>query len=232
MLTDNFLKHALLGLARQYYGVAYDAHSFPMPETLSSAYPEFLDLSSRYEATDSAFAESLHLIKEVYARKHLECFIDGGVKHGEQTGEHTRAASGYLICEKGKTLFKKGFSLPGYIDSVGLYSSTPSETTTPVSSHIAEYEAFNACLRSLIQTNINVNRIRLTLYTDSQVLCNQLHGLSRNKTQQLSRLMRDAKYLIGQFEHVEILHIPREKNEKAHYLVQEALSGEKDSADS
>lgn len=217
--SHDLFKQSLLALARQYYGVPYDAKKLPMPEELSAIYHEFLTASAGLSEVDKDFSQSLETIRLLYGRQFYAINIDGGVR---LPAPHRKGASAaaFVLYDGDKPIHKNAFSIPSYYKEDGSYDN---ETGTPVTSHMAEYEALNTCLRTLIHTNINVNRIRLQVRTDSQVLHSQLNGKSRNRTPHLSRLMHESRYLMSQFEHVDLLHIPREENEFANELVQRCL---------
>lgn len=217
--SHDLFKQSLLALARQYYGVPYDAESLPMPQELSDIYHEFLEASRSLSELDDGFAHSLETIRDLYGRQFYTINIDGGLRL-PSTQREGAAAAAFVLYESEHPIHKAAFPLKLYYDEDGCYQDEPG---TLITSHIAEYEALNTCLRTLIHTNVNVHRIRLRIHTDSQVLYSQLKGQSRNRTPHLSRLMHESRYLISQFEDVEIIHVPREKNEFANELVQRCL---------
>lgn len=218
--SHDLFKQSLLALARQFYGVPYDTGRLPMPQELSDIYHEFLEASKHLSELDDNFAHSLETIQSLYGRQFYLINIDGGVR---LPTDHDRgaAAAAFVLYESDVPIHKNAFPLKLYYDDDGVYQDVPG---TMITSHIAEYEALNTCLRTLIHTNVNVHRIRLVVHTDSQVLYSQLKGQSRNRTPHLSRLMQESRYLISQFEDVEIVHVPREKNEFANELVQRCLA--------
>lgn len=215
----------MLALAKEYYTIPHDVDRLPVRESLSRNYPEFLELSNQFCEEDDDFKERFELIRRLHGRKHLECNIDGGVRYA-QPHLPAAAASSYVIYSKGEIIQKDVFTIPPYISEEGTYHLEPQPNSTIVSSHITEYEALNTCLRVLINTRMDVFRIRITLRTDSEVLYNQLKGVSRNRTEHLSRLMQESRYLMSQFESVDLIKIPREKNEYANQLVQDSLNAE------
>lgn len=217
--SHDLFKQSLLALARQYYGVPYDAKKLPMPEELSNVYHEFLSASKGLSELDKDFARSLETIRLLYGRQFYTLNIDGGVRLPTPSKDGAAAAA-FVLFENEQPIHKNAFPIPSYYQEDGSYHESEG---TPITSHMAEYEALNTCLRTLIHTNVSVNRIRLQVRTDSQVLHSQLKGKSRNRTPHLSRLMHESRYLMSQFEHVDILHVPREENELANELVQRCL---------
>lgn len=220
-----FLKDCVLALAKEYYTIPHDVERLPVRESLSRSYPEFLELSNLFCEEDTDFKEQFELIRRLHGRKYLECNIDGGVRHPD-TNITPAAASAYVLKSNGEIIQKDVFRLPPYYEPDGTYKDTETPTTQLVSSHAAEYEALNSCLRTLIHTNMDIFRIRMTVYTDSEILYNQMRGLNRTRIETISRLMQEARFLISQFENVEIVWIPREKNETANGLVQSSLNAD------
>ncbi len=83
----------------------------------------------------------------------------------------------------------------------------------------AEYTAFIQGLRMAREQGIDTVR----MVSDSELLVRQLHGLYKVKHPNLKDLYDRAVALIGQFEHVEISHVPREKNAEADALANRAI---------
>lgn len=220
-----FLKDCVLALAKEYYTIPHDVKRLPVRESLSRSYPEFLELSNLFCEEDTDFKEQFELIRRLHGRKYLECYIDGGVRHPEP---HIipAAASAYVLKSDGEVIQKDVFRIPAYHGKDGVYAEQFSEGLQLVSVHATEYEALNTCLRTLIHTNMDISRVRMTVFTDSELLYNQMRGTNRTRIEQISRLMTESRFLISQFEHVDIIWIPREKNEFANGLVQSCLNAD------
>lgn len=220
-----FLKDCVLALAKEYYTIPHDVERLPVRESLSRSYPEFLELSNLFCEEDTAFKEQFELIRRLHGRKYLECYIDGGVRHPEPHIAPA-AASAYVLKSDGEIIQKDAFRIPPYHGKDGVYAEASAEGLQLVSSHATEYEALNTCLRTLIHTNMDVFRMRMTVFTDSELLYNQMRGTNRTRIEQISRLMTESRFLISQFENVEIIWIPREKNKLANDLVQGCLESD------
>ena len=83
----------------------------------------------------------------------------------------------------------------------------------------AEYHA-------LIAARASAKRLKkkiLTIFTDSQLLANQVNRLWKVRDPGIKILYREALGLISYFEEVNVSHIPRDLNREADRLANEAL---------
>lgn len=85
--------------------------------------------------------------------------------------------------------------------------------------NFAEYAGIVAGLKECVQRGIQ----HLLIRSDSQLLCRQLNGQYRVKSDNLKDLYLEAKHLLRRFQSVRIEHIPREENELADSLANEAV---------
>ncbi len=85
--------------------------------------------------------------------------------------------------------------------------------------NVAEYTAFIQGLRMARDKGIDTVRMA----SDSELLVRQLHGLYKVRHPNLKGLYDQAVALMGQFEHVEVYHVPREKNAEADALANRAI---------
>ena len=83
----------------------------------------------------------------------------------------------------------------------------------------AEYLA----LITALETFKNPQDKKLDIFTDSQLVANQINGLWRVKDADLAKLHANAKKLIHNFDSVKIQHIPRKKNSEADSLANQAI---------
>ncbi|KAK8913989.1 hypothetical protein KSP39_PZI024103 [Platanthera zijinensis] len=90
----------------------------------------------------------------------------------------------------------------------------------PATNNAAEYEALIAGLRLAISCQIQ----QLTVYSDSQLVVSQVEGEFEAKSEQLSQYLKLVKSLIIQIPQIQIVHIPREQNNKADALSKLATS--------
>ncbi|MBU1121247.1 MAG: ribonuclease HI family protein [Candidatus Omnitrophica bacterium] len=126
----------------------------------------------------------------------IEIYVDGAC-----SGNPGKTGVGYLIYKDGKTL-KKG--------SVALGVQT---------NNFAEYMALIFSLvdaMSLGETNCKV-------YSDSQLLCEQIKGNYKVKNNNIVSLFILAKTIISKFNRFEIEHVRREKNQEADKLAKKAV---------
>jgi queuosine biosynthesis protein QueD len=85
--------------------------------------------------------------------------------------------------------------------------------------NVAEYEAVLEGLRAALELGLRSLDVRL----DSELVVRQLSGRYKVKDEKLKPLHRAAVELIDAFEAVEIVHVPRERNEHADALANEAI---------
>jgi ribonuclease HI len=90
-----------------------------------------------------------------------------------------------------------------------------------MTNNMAEYEAFIRALRHARAENID----NITIYTDSQLLANQISGVYQTKNVRLRRYLEEARLLIRTFGQFRIHHIPREQNGIADSLAKAAVKG-------
>jgi ribonuclease HI len=82
----------------------------------------------------------------------------------------------------------------------------------------AEYKALILALQRARQMNIQ----EVEVFTDAELLVNQINGIYKVKNSKLFPLYKTVVALLGKFKSFQIHHIPREKNSKADYLAKQA----------
>jgi len=85
--------------------------------------------------------------------------------------------------------------------------------------NIAEYQA----LLLALQTAVELGAGRLLIHSDSDLLVEQMNGRYKVKNPAIRELFDKAKNLCRNFEHVKIVHVPRERNAAADRLANEEL---------
>jgi len=125
-----------------------------------------------------------------------EIFIDGA-----SSGNPGKIGIGYVIYKEGRVIKK---------ESIYLGTQT---------NNFAEYMALIFSLTDVLSIGDN----RCKVYSDSQLLCNQIEGRFGVKNKNIYPLFVLAKKIISKFEEVEIVHISREKNKEADKLAKEAV---------
>ena len=116
---------------------------------------------------------------------------------------------------------------PSAIGAVVLDAST--SPPTPLASvsrcigvttnNVAEYEALIAGLEEARMLGAR----RVSVRADSKLVIEQVAGRWRVKQAHLQPLMRRVRALLEEFDHVDLLHVPREQNTDADALVNAAL---------
>jgi ribonuclease HI len=64
----------------------------------------------------------------------------------------------------------------------------------------------------------------VSVYMDSELVVNQMRGIYRVKNQGLLEYFRIAQQMLGSFESVDFVNVPREKNKLADQLANQALN--------
>ena len=126
----------------------------------------------------------------------VEAYIDGSC-----LGNPGKIGAGYLMYKK-DVLIRK--------ESVFLGEGT---------NNIAEYMALLVVLCELISSGIKSVRI----YSDSNLLCEQINGNFKVKNKNILPLHVLAKKFISHFDDFSIAHIDREKNKEADKLAKNAI---------
>jgi ribonuclease HI len=85
--------------------------------------------------------------------------------------------------------------------------------------NVAEYEAMIWGLENALREGAQ----RLTLYADSQLMLRQMNGEYRVKNQNLKPLWARARTLTDRIGDVEFRHVPREENQAADQLANQAM---------
>jgi ribonuclease HI len=85
--------------------------------------------------------------------------------------------------------------------------------------NVAEYEGLLAALDYALRHR----RLRLRVFSDSELLVRQIQGRYKVKSQELKPLVERAREMIARLEAFSIQHVPRERNREADRLVNQAL---------
>ena len=114
------------------------------------------------------------------------------------------------------------------IAAIGVLLRTPrlatvaeiSEAIGPATHNVAEYQALIEGLK--LARDHGIERIRV--YMDSELVVDQMSGVSAVRQTQLRELREVARELVAEFASVRISWVPREMNVEADRLVKKALS--------
>ncbi len=85
------------------------------------------------------------------------------------------------------------------------------------------YAEYMALIFSLIES-LSINEKKCVVFTDSKLLCEQINGNYKVKSQNIQPLFTLAKKLISKLDSFNIEHIGREKNKEADKLARESTS--------
>lgn len=100
-------------------------------------------------------------------------------------------------------------------DDTAIEHHEPIGTAT---NNIAEYKAAIKALQQALELGYR----RVTVYSDSQLLCRQVSGRYRVKSPNLMGLHVQLRKLMRRFDDVTFEHVEREKNERADGLARQA----------
>lgn len=90
-------------------------------------------------------------------------------------------------------------------------------------SNVAEYEALSLALK--LAKSLGVKYIKIK--SDSKLVVNQTQGNYAEKEENLAKDHLQTQIIIGKFDKVEIIQIPREENSEVDNLVKVATASEK-----
>ena len=128
----------------------------------------------------------------------IEAYIDGGCR-----GNPGNGAVGYVVLEDGTELYRFG-------KKIGRCTN-----------NVAEYSALIGVLEYL--KTIPAAGGSTTIYSDSELLVMQLTGKYRVKSDTLKPLYGQALKLLKEMKDVRLVHIRREKNKTADWIVNRVL---------
>jgi len=133
-------------------------------------------------------------------------YTDGGSR-----GNPGPAALGVVISDS------KGNTLKAYGEYIG-------KTTN----NDAEYQAVIYALKKIkaLIGKKNTKTAKVNVYSDSQLLVNQLNGTYKIKEEHIAKLFIEVWNLKVDFGEVTFSHVPREKNKEADAMVNKALDSE------
>lgn len=127
-------------------------------------------------------------------KKSVKCFL---YIDGASSGNPGPAGVGVVICnEKGKVLKKYG-------KSIGIATNNE-----------AEYRALIEGLKQAVKLKSQM----VEVYTDSELLVNQISGIYKVRSENLKELLNEVKRLMKRFKGFIIMNIPREENRVADRL--------------
>jgi ribonuclease HI len=132
------------------------------------------------------------------ARGELLVCIDGASR-----GNPGLAAIGVVV-------FRDGVPVREIAESIGVTTN-----------NVAEYRAF---LRGLREAE-TLGARTVTVWSDSELLVNQLSGRYKVRSPGLAPLHREALAQMRRFDHVFLTHVPRSQNRLADALANRALDG-------
>ncbi len=128
----------------------------------------------------------------------LFCYIDGSC-----IGNPGDAGFGIIVKDETDTILE-------------MYGNYIGEATN----NIAEYQALISCLELIEKYNMDT----VVIYSDSQLVVNQIKGLYKVKKEHLKKLFDKVQNIMYDVSYkIDIIHIPREKNKEADKLARMAI---------
>ena len=128
-------------------------------------------------------------------------YTDGGSR-----GNPGNSACAYVICNLDDSVVEKSGSYLGM-----------------ATNNQAEYLGFKKGLERARELGIN----KITLFSDSQLVVNQMNGIYKVKNQELAPLHQDVRAVAESFEKITFTYIPRELNRTADKEVNRILDEQK-----
>lgn len=116
-------------------------------------------------------------------------YTDGGSR-----GNPGESACAYIICDLDEAVVEKG----------GFYLGIATNNQ-------AEYYGLQKGLERARELGIN----KITLFSDSQLVVNQMNGFYKVKNQELAPINQEVMSIAGSFEKITFVHVPRELNKEA-----------------
>jgi ribonuclease HI len=129
--------------------------------------------------------------------------------------------SGYVVYADGAARGNPGPAAIGAVvfDDDGEPVAEVSQAIGEATNNVAEYKALIAGLEAAARFAPR----KLTVRLDSELLVRQLNGEYRVKAANLKPLYRKVQELLGRFPIVTVEHVPRQRNEWADRLANQAL---------
>jgi ribonuclease HI len=88
------------------------------------------------------------------------------------------------------------------------------------SNNVAEYQALLHALRWALAQGV----ARVEVFSDSELVVKQINGTYRVKHPDMVPLHREARGLLGRFQHASLTHVRRERNKDADRLANQSLN--------
>jgi ribonuclease HI len=138
-------------------------------------------------------------VREKRDKRVVDVYIDGGCR-----GNPGEGAFGFVVFEDGKERYRFG-------EKIGICTN-----------NVAEYRALIGAARYLLDRK-NSKEKRITVYSDSELLVKQIEGAYRVRSSRLKPLFSDAANLIRELKDVRLVHVKREENHLADWIVNRVL---------
>lgn len=120
---------------------------------------------------------------------------------GASSGNPGESGAGVVIYAQDKLILKEGLYLGR------------------MTNNMAEYEALLIALKKAVNAGIE----RVCIYTDSQLVANQVSGVYKVKNPVLGAYISRIKKMLGNFKHFSIKYIPRDQNRVADSIARLAI---------
>ena len=134
-------------------------------------------------------------------QRNLKLYVDGASR-----GNPGEAGAGYYLMDQGGSEILRGKRFLGHMTN-----------------NAAEYQALILGLREALK----IGGASIEIYTDSELVANQMKGTYTVRNKRLMRLHREATGLLEKFQKSEVIPIRREDNKEADRLANEAINGRK-----
>lgn len=160
-------------------------------------------------------------IRQRYDYEKLTIYVDGGIRDIDNKDVTSKAACGFIIYGDDEKLVESAsyigdsITLPLYPDEVG------PAPTLDITVTMAEYLAVIKVLDYLLAFNPQVEHI--VLYSDSDVVVNQINMSIKTRVPNLLRLRYAVNERLEKLPLIAVRKIPREQNAEVDELVNQCL---------
>jgi ribonuclease HI len=137
--------------------------------------------------------------REKRDKRVVDVYIDGGCR-----GNPGEGAFAFVVNEDSKEQYRFG-------EKIGICTN-----------NVAEYRALIGAARYLLDST-NSKGKRINVYSDSELLVKQIKGVYRVRSSRLKPLFSDAANLIRELKDVRLVHVKREENRLADWIVNRVL---------
>lgn len=153
--------------------------------------------------------------------KNIEVYVDASAKDHDSPALPNRVSVSLIVQEDGKTLYERA----DYIGSYIALTVHDKPITFDITVNVAEYIALIRALEFIVDNDVKGN---VTIYSDSQLVVNQVNFVSSARAPKLIVLRDYARRLMERIRGIQVVHLSREDNSSADALARAVVSEAED----